>query len=124
MSGYLDHGQWRTGWYDTARSGGDFVRAASGYRHWVSADDASQFPAQPGRYHLYVSLACPWAHRTLIVRKLKALEDVVSLSIVDPVMHEDGWAFSDARGCIPDSVNHQAFLRDVYLLADPGIADA
>lgn len=119
MSGYLDHGQWRTGWYDTGRTGGDFVRADAGFRQRISADGSSGFAAEPGRYHLYVSLACPWAHRTLIVRKLKALDDVVSASIVDPVMRDDGWAFSDARGCIPDSVNHKPFLRDIYLLADP-----
>ncbi|MCA0241307.1 MAG: glutathione S-transferase family protein [Proteobacteria bacterium] len=120
MSGYLLDGQWRSGWYDTRASGGEFVRTQAGFRHQVSADGSSGFAAEPGRYHLYVSLACPWAHRTLIARSLKGLQDVVSLSIVDPVMGDDGWAFGDGPGCIPDTVNGFAFLREVYLAADPG----
>jgi putative glutathione S-transferase len=119
MSGYLSNGEWHSGWYNTRSTRGEFVRASSVFRNWVSADGSSGFPAQPGRYHLYVSLACPWAHRTLIFRALKRLEDVVSLSIVDPVMGEDGWAFGEGPGCIPDTVNGFRFLREVYTAADP-----
>ena len=82
MSGYLEHGRWHEGWYDTRGSQGEFVRTTSAFRRWVTEDGASGFPAQAGRYHLYVSLACPWAHRTLIARVLKRLQDVVSMSVV------------------------------------------
>lgn len=119
MTGYLRQGQWHNGWYDTRATGGEFVRSEAGFRHQVTADGAGGFRAEPGRYHLYVSLACPWAHRTLIARKLKALEDVVSLSIVEPVMGDDGWAFGVGPGCIPDTVNGLPLLRDVYLAAEP-----
>ncbi len=119
MSGYLQNGIWKPGWYDTKATGGEFVRTTAGFRRWVTADGSGGFKAEPGRYHLYVSLACPWAHRTLIFRKLKRLEEVVSLSIVDPVMRDDGWEFSDERGCIPDTVNGFRYLREVYTAADP-----
>jgi putative glutathione S-transferase len=119
MSGYLHNGVWNPGWYDTNATGGEFVRTTASFRRWVTADGSDGFKAEPGRYHLYVSLACPWAHRTLIFRKLKHLEEVVSLSIVDPVMSEDGWEFSDGRGCIPDTVNGFRYLREVYTAADP-----
>ncbi|MBL8287131.1 MAG: glutathione S-transferase family protein [Rubrivivax sp.] len=118
MSGYLRQGQWHTGWYDTHASGGEFVRTEAAFRHHVSADGSSGFRAEPGRYHLYASLACPWAHRTLIARRLKRLEDVVSLSVVEPVMGDDGWAFGNGPGCIPDTANGFAFLREVYVAAD------
>jgi putative glutathione S-transferase len=117
MSGYLDRGRWRKGWYDTRSSHGEFVRTVAGFRNRISADGSSDFPAEPGRYHLYVSLACPWAHRTVIYRVLKHLQDVVSMSVVDPVMHEDGWEFTEAPGCIPDTVNGFRYLRDVYTAA-------
>ena len=119
MSGYLLQGQWQHGWYDTRATGGEFVRASAGFRDHVSADGSSGFPAEPGRYHLYVSLACPWAHRTLIAHSLKGLHDVVSLSIVDPVMGDDGWVFGKGPGCIPDTVNGFRFLRELYVAADP-----
>jgi putative glutathione S-transferase len=119
MSGYLDRGVWKTGWYDTARTGGEFVRAPSRFRDWVTADRSSACAAEPGRYHLYVSAACPWAHRTMIFRKLKALEDVISLSIVDPVIRDQGWEFSEAPGCIPDTINGFRYLREAYTAADP-----
>ncbi|MFZ3287588.1 MAG: hypothetical protein WA191_12165 [Telluria sp.] len=96
MSGYLENGQWHDGWYDTRATHGEFVRTVSGFRHWVTADGSSGYPAEPGRYHLYVSLACPWAHRTLIARALKKLDGVVPVSIVEPVMSDRGWAFSSA----------------------------
>ena len=122
--GLLVDGQWRDKWYDTEEHGGRFVRQATKFHDWITPDGTGApdgkraFPAEAGRYHLYVSLACPWAHRTLILRTLKRLEDAVSLSIVDPFMGEDGWWFSDAPGAIPDFVNDSTFLRDVYLKAD------
>jgi putative glutathione S-transferase len=112
--GYLLNGAWHDGWYDTAKSGGEFVRPDSVFRDRVTADGSSGFPAEPGRYHLYVSLACPWAHRTLIFRKLKHLEDTISLSVVEPVMSSEGWAFSDA---LPDHVNGFTHLHEVYTRA-------
>ena len=119
MSGYLLKGKWNTGWYDTSLTEGAFVRSSAKFRNWITADGSSGFKAETNRYHLYVSLACPWAHRTLLMRKFKQLEDVVSVSIVDPLMLDDGWMFSNSEGCIPDTVNQKSFLRDVYLLADP-----
>src|SRR3954454_11960214 len=98
--GLLVNGAWQDTWYDTGKTGGRFVRGASSFRDHVTADGSSGFPAEKGRYHLYVSLACPWAHRTLVFRKLKRLEDVISLSVVDPLMGPDGWVFSDGPGCI------------------------
>ncbi len=98
---------------------GRFLRPPTTFRNAISADGSSGFPAVAGRYHLYVSLACPWAHRTVIMRKLKGLEDVISLSVVDPYMGDEGWFFSDAPGCIPDSVNGANYLRDIYVKADP-----
>lgn len=87
------------------------------FRNWITADGSSGFKAEPNRYHLYVSLGCPWAHRTAIIWKLKGLEEVITLSIVDPVITENGWVFSDYPGCTPDSVNGAAYLREVYLKA-------
>ena len=117
--GYLLQGVWHDGWYDTSKTAGEFVRADSQFRGFVTADGSSGFRAEPGRYHLYVSLACPWAHRTIIYRRLKRLEDVISLSIVDPVMSGQGWAFSDGEDCIPDSVNGSVCLHQVYTCARP-----
>jgi putative glutathione S-transferase len=117
--GLLIDGVWRDQWYDTSATGGRFVRQASRFRGQVSADPAAEFPAERGRYHLYVSLACPWAHRTLIVRTLKRLEDVISVSVVDPFMGDQGWFFSDAPGAVPDAVNHATYLHEVYTRADP-----
>jgi glutathionyl-hydroquinone reductase len=117
--GLLVDGVWKDEWYDTKKTGGRFVRGDAAFRSRVSADGSSGFAAEPGRYHLYVSLACPWAHRTLIFRKLKRLEDVISLSIVDPHMGADGWTFSDAPGAIPDSVNGARHLHEIYTLAKP-----
>ncbi|HYW03832.1 MAG TPA: glutathione S-transferase family protein [Gammaproteobacteria bacterium] len=117
--GYLENGQWHTGWYDTSRTGGRFVRPETQFRDRVTADGSSGFPAAAGRYHLYVSLACPWAHRTLIMRGIKGLENVISVSVVHPHMGEDGWAFGDAPGCMPDTVNGARLLREVYVKARP-----
>ena len=115
--GLLVDGVWQDRWYDTKSTGGRFVRTDAAFRDRVTADGSSGFRAEPGRYHLYVSLACPWAHRTLIFRKLKRLEDAISLSIVDPYMGTDGWTFSDGPGCIPDHVNGKRFLHEIYTLA-------
>ena len=119
MSGYLLDGRWHTGWYATRETGGEFVRTTTAFRDRVTADGSTAYRAEPGRYHLYVSLACPWAHRTLIFRSLKRLENVISVSVVDPVMEDDGWAFSAGPGCIPDTLNGFGFLREVYTAADP-----
>lgn len=89
------------------------------FRDRITADGSSGFKVEAGRYHLYVSLGCPWAHRTAIMWKLKGLEQVISLSIVDPVISEDGWRFSDYSDCLPDSVNDARYLREVYLKANP-----
>ena len=118
--GRLVDGVWSDDWYDTKSSGGRFVRKESSFRHWVRADGSTPFAPAAGRYHLYVSLACPWAHRTLIFRKIKGLEEVVSISVVDPFMGENGWAFSEGEGCIPDGVNGAKHLHEIYTRADPG----
>ena len=122
--GLLVDGVWRDQWYDTASTGGRFERKASTFRNWVTADGApgptgeGGFRAEPGRYHLYVSLACPWAHRTLIGRALKGLEDAVSVSVVDPHMGEEGWVFGDTPGATPDPLHGARRLYEVYLAAD------
>ena len=98
---------------------GQYIRQESAFRRWVRADGSSGFPAEPGRYHLYVSLACPWAHRTVIVRMLKGLEDVVSLSVVDPIRDARGWRFTEGPGHGPDPVNGFQFLSEAYEATDP-----
>jgi putative glutathione S-transferase len=114
----LVNGEWKTErqWKNTD---GRFVRSKTSFRDWISADGSSGFPAEPGRYHLYVAWACPWAHRTAIMRKLKGLEDVIGLSAVGSFMGEDGWTFHDEPGVIPDTVNGATYLREVYAKADP-----
>ena len=113
--GVLVKGVWHDVGYDT--KAGEFLRNESLFRDRVTADGSSGFRAEPGRYHLYVSLACPWAHRTLILRALKGLEESVSVSIVDPYMGPEGWSFGDRPGCTPDTVNGAARLREIYLKA-------
>jgi putative glutathione S-transferase len=117
--GLLVDGRWREQGYGTEETGGRFVRAESGFRDAVTADGSSGFPAEKGRYHLYVSLACPWAHRTLLFRRLKGLEDAISVSVVDPYMGASGWTFSDGPGCTPDALNGAHHLHEIYTLADP-----
>jgi putative glutathione S-transferase len=121
--GYLLDGHW----HEEAPSNdasGQFVRQASRFHNWITPDGApgpageGGFPAEAGRYHLYVSLACPWAHRTLIFRKLKKLEDVIGLSVVDAIMGADGWVFTDAPGAIPDTAEGKKRLSEIYLLAN------
>ncbi len=123
--GLLIDGAWRDAWYDTEKTGGRFVRQESAFRNWVTADGApgptgdGGFKAEPGRYHLYVSLACPWAHRTLIFRTLKGLEDMISVSVVNPLMLDEGWTFAPGDGVIGDTVNGRRRLHEVYTAADP-----
>ncbi len=116
--GRLIDGRWLDEWYDTKSTGGRFVRQDTTFRRWVRADGSTPFAAEAGRYHLYVSLACPWAHRTLIFRKLKSLEDAVSLSVVEPLMLEHGWTFGNSPGSIPDTVSGFRYLHQVYTAAD------
>ncbi len=115
----LINGVMKREWLDTESTGGRFVRYESHFRERVTADGSSGFRAEAGRYHLYVSLACPWAHRTLIFRKLKGLEDIISLSVVEPLMGDDGWSFGDYPGATADSVNNAKYLYEVYLASDP-----
>ena len=98
---------------------GEFVRQDDAFRDWLSADGATPHPFAAGRYHLYVSLACPWACRTLIVRKLKGLEDAVGVTVVDPIRDERGWIFRDGPGCSTDPVNGFVFLREAYTATKP-----
>ena len=123
--GLLIDGVWHDKWYDTKKSGGRFERQESAFRNWVTVDGSAGpggeagFKAEPGRYHLYVSLACPWAHRTLIFRKLKKLEEIIPVSVVHWHMGAEGWTFEQGPGTVPDSVNGAAKLYEVYLKADP-----
>jgi len=123
--GLLVDGKWQDRWYDTGKAGGRFIRNDAQFRNWVTADGAAGpsgiggFKAEPGRYHLYVSLACPWANRTLIFQALKGLEDHISVSVVHWHMAENGWTFEPAEGVIPDPVNHAAYMHEVYTAADP-----
>jgi putative glutathione S-transferase len=104
----------------TASIEGDFIRADSGFRNWVTVDGSpgpggnGGFAAEAGRYHLYVSFACPWAHRTLIYRKLKGLEDIITVSVVHPLMPAESWVFGDYPGATEDHVNHADYLHEVY----------
>lgn len=123
--GLLVDGVWKDQWYDTKASGGRFVRSDSTFRNWVTPDGRpgpsgeGGFAAAPGRYHLYVSLACPWAHRTLILRKLKKLDDAISVSVVSPHMGGAGWTFDESEGSTGDALNGARTLADIYRLADP-----
>lgn len=123
--GLLVDGRWTDQPYDTAKTGGRFERRQSAFRNWVTADGApgptgeGGFRAEPGRYHLYVSLACPWAHRTLIMRRLKGLDAMISVSVVNPHMGQEGWTFAEGPGVVPDPVRHAGRLYEIYLAADP-----
>lgn len=123
--GLLVDGVWHDHWYDTKSSKGRFVRKASQFRNWVTSDGSpgpsgeGGFKAEPGRYHLYVSYACPWAHRTLIFRALKGLEKAISLSVVHWYMGANGWTFEEGDGVIADTVNNARFLHEVYTSAKP-----
>ncbi|ROR32785.1 glutathione S-transferase family protein [Inmirania thermothiophila] len=115
----LVEGRWVRRDDPTDETTGAFLRPESRFRDWVSADGGSGYRAEPGRYHLYVSLACPWAHRTLIFRRLKGLEAVISLSVVEPEFDDGDWRFGDGPGCIPDTVNGCTHVRELYLRTDP-----
>ncbi len=121
--GLLVDGVWHDQWYDTAKSGGRFQRSESIFRNWVTADGSagpsgsSGFKAEPGRYHLYVSLACPWAHRTLIFRALKKLEDAISVSVVHWHMAEQGWAFGEGESCTDDPLGGADYMHQIYTRA-------
>lgn len=127
--GLLVDGVWQDQWYDTKATDGKFVRSESQFRNWVTADGGAGvtgkggFKAEPGRYHLYVSLACPWAHRTLIFRQLKGLQDMIDVAIVSPYMHEQGWTFKQdfdlSTALIGDHLYGMEFMHQIYTKADP-----
>ncbi|RLJ41124.1 putative glutathione S-transferase [Litoreibacter meonggei] len=127
--GQLVDGVWHDTWYDTKSTGGAFKRSTASFRNWITADGGAGpsggdgFEAEAGRYHLYVSHACPWAHRTLIFRKLKGLEELIDVSVVHPDMMRDGWTFeSDSHGATGDRLYGLPFARDIYLKADPQVS--
>jgi putative glutathione S-transferase len=123
--GMLVDGVWHDVWYDTKSSSGRFVRSASQFRSFITRDGApgptgkGGFKPESGRYHLYVSLACPWAHRTLIFRKLKKLEEHISVSVVHYLMLEKGWVFDEGEGATGDALFGAKTLADIYVRADP-----
>jgi len=123
--GKLVEGVWHDEWYDTKASGGRFKRKEVQFRNWITPDGAAGpsgsggFKAEAGRYHLYVSYACPWAHRTLIFRALKGLEDMISLSVVHWYMAEKGWSFADGPGVVQDSIGGADFAYQIYTKAKP-----
>lgn len=127
--GHLVDGQWKDEWYDTSKSGGRFERSTAGFRNWITPtgeagpSGQSGFAAQPGRYHLYVSLACPWAHRTLIFRALKGLTDLITVSVVHPDMQEHGWTFAaDYPGATGDDLFGASYAHEIYTQADAQIS--
>lgn len=121
--GLLVDGVWRDDWYDTKSTGGAFERKAPSFRNWVTADGGAGpsgecgFKAEPDRYHLYVSLACPWAHRTIIYRKLKGLEEMISMSVVNAYMGDEGWTFAPGEHVVADPIHRAEFLHEVYTAA-------
>ena len=127
--GRLVDGEWRTDWYDTKSTGGHFKRQEASFRNWITADGSAGpsgeggFKAESGRYHLYVSFACPWAHRTLIFRKLKDLTDHITVDVVHPDMFDDGWTFDDSYpGATGDRLMGKRFAREIYLEALPDMS--
>lgn len=123
--GLLVDGKWVNQWYDTKKTGGRFVRTEAQFRNWITADGSAGptgepgFKAEAGRYHLYISLACPWASRTLMMRTLKGLEDMISISVVHPLMLENGWAFEEYEGVIADPIYNARYLHEVYTYVKP-----
>ena len=123
--GLLVNGEWHSDWYDTKATGGRFERKAPSFRNWITADGSAGpsgtggFKAEPNRYHLYVSLACPWAHRTLIYRQLKGLDQMISMSVVNAFMGDEGWTFEPGDGVIEDPVNQATRMHQVYTAAMP-----
>ncbi len=122
----LMNGKWVENWQPVQAKDekGGFVRQTSTFRNWVTPDGSpgstgeDGFPAEPGRYHLYVALICPWASRTLIARKLKGLEDVISISVVEPALTDQGWRFGDYPGADHDEINDTTYMHEIYTLAD------
>jgi len=112
--GLLVDGKWHDKWYPTEQSGGRFIREDAQFRNWIKSDGSTEYEPQAGRYHLYVSMACPWAHRSLIMRKLKKLETVISVSTVEPLMLENGWSFNQKY---PDPLYNSRYLYEIYLKA-------
>ena len=123
--GLLIDGKWKDRWYDTKSTGGHFKRQEQAFRSWITPDGSAGpsgeggFAAEPDRYHLYVGLACPWAHRTLIMRALKGLGDLLPISVVHWYMAENGWTFADGDGVVADPIGRADFLHEVYTRADP-----
>jgi putative glutathione S-transferase len=123
--GLLVDGVWMDQWYDTSSTGGRFERSRAAFRNWITADGSpgpsgvGGFVAEAGRYHLYVLLACPWAHRTLIVRALKGLEGFIGVSVVHWLMGEKGWTFRKGEGVVPDPNEGVAVLHELYTRANP-----
>lgn len=115
--GLLVDGQWQDQWYDTKKHGGEFVRESAQLRDWVG--EGSAHPAEPDRYHLYVALACPWAHRALIMRKLKGLESLIGVSHVSPLMLDKGWTYRQDEGSSGDPINGVAYHYELYTLNGP-----
>ena len=113
--GALVEGEWRDIWYDTKSTGGKFIRQDAQFRHWIEDRSDARFAPEKGRYHLYVSMACPWAHRTLIFRKLKGLEDAISVSRVEALMREQGWVLRERSGPVPDA----QYMHQVYTASEP-----
>lgn len=126
----LVKGRWISDWHPVQATDekGGFVRQTSSFRNWITPDGSAgptgegSFPAEKGRYHLYVAYICPWASRTLIARKLKKLEEVVSLSVVEPALTDQGWRFGDYPGATRDEVNGATYLHEIYTLADPQVS--
>ncbi|SEI85730.1 putative glutathione S-transferase [Alkalibacterium gilvum] len=123
--GLLVDGKWYDRWYDTDKNDGRFIREESQFRNWITKAGSkgptgeTGFKAESGRYHLYVSNACPWANRAMIMRKLKGLEGMISVSVVNPLMAEHGWTFEPADGVIPDPVDDADYLYEVYKRVEP-----
>ncbi len=116
----LVDGEWRTDAYESTNEEGEFERQKTPFRDWIRDEPGARFQPESGRYHLYVSYACPWAHRTLLVRSLKGLEDAISVDVVDPFRDDDGWQFTPEKdGCTEDSLYGSDFLRELYVEADP-----
>jgi len=121
--GLLVEGKWQNEWYDTKSTGGRFERKAPSFRNWITKDGRAGpsgiggFKAEPNRYHLYVSLACPWAHRTIIYRKLKGLEEMISMSVVNAFMGDEGWTFSPGEGVVADPIFNATNVHEIYTAA-------
>ncbi len=123
--GLLIDGIWHDQWYDTKSTGGKFIRSEAQFRNWITPDGKAEtsgnagFIAEPGRYHLYVSPACPWSHRTIILRKLKGLEEIISMSVVSPNMLEQGWTFGGESNSDHDALYNSQYMHQIYTRANP-----